>query len=59
MLSRNPPDMYIMSEKAVGFDWKKKKMLTLRHTAGKDTCKYSRVKRKRGEEAPAEATLFE
>jgi hypothetical protein len=51
--------MYIMSEKAVGSDWKKKKMLTLRHTAGKDTCKYSRVKRKRGEEAPAEATLFE
>ena len=59
LLKLNAGDMYIMSEKAVGFDWKKKKILTLRHAAGKDTCKYSRVKRKRGEEAPAEVTLFE
>lgn len=29
-------DMYIMSEKAVGFDWKKKKIPTLRHAAGCD-----------------------
>ena len=27
-------DIYIMSEKAVGNDWKKKKILTLRHSAG-------------------------
>lgn len=27
-------DMYIMSEKAVGTDWKKKKIYTLRHAAG-------------------------
>jgi len=27
-------DMYIMSEKAVGFDWKSKKILTLRHATG-------------------------
>ena len=58
LLKLNAGDMYIMSEKAVGFDWKKK-ILTLRHAAGKDTCKYSRVKRKRGEECPAEVTLFE
>jgi len=28
-------DMYIMSEKAVGNDWKKKTIMTLRHAAGK------------------------
>lgn len=27
-------DIYYMSEKAVGFDWKKKKIMTLRHAAG-------------------------
>lgn len=27
-------DIYVMSEKAVGYDWKKKKILTLRHAAG-------------------------
>jgi hypothetical protein len=27
-------DMYIMSEKAVGWDWKRRKVLTLRHAAG-------------------------
>jgi len=27
-------DLYIMSEKAVGFDWKKRTILTLRHAAG-------------------------
>lgn len=30
----NHGDMYIMSEKAVGFDWKKRKIPTLRHAAG-------------------------
>jgi hypothetical protein len=29
-------DMYAMSEKAVGFDWKKKKIFTLRHATGCD-----------------------
>jgi len=28
-------DLYVMSEKAVGFDWKKKVVYTLRHAAGK------------------------
>jgi hypothetical protein len=27
-------DMYIMSQKAIGQDWKKSSMLTLRHSAG-------------------------
>lgn len=30
----NSGDIYIMSEKAVGFDWKKKRICTLRHCAG-------------------------
>jgi hypothetical protein len=30
----NDGDMYFMSEKAVGFDWKSKKIATLRHAAG-------------------------
>lgn len=30
----NDGDMYMMSEKAVGFDWKKKKIQTLRHSTG-------------------------
>ena len=30
----NNGDLYIMSEKATGFDWKKKKIPTLRHAAG-------------------------
>ena len=30
----NDGDMYIMSEKAVGFDWLKKKTTTLRHSTG-------------------------
>ena len=30
----NDGDMYIMSEKAVGFDWLKKKITTLRHSTG-------------------------
>jgi hypothetical protein len=28
--------MYVMSEKAVGFDWKKRIVPTLRHAAGCD-----------------------
>ena len=30
----NHGDVYIMSEKAVGYDWKKRSKLTLRHAAG-------------------------
>jgi hypothetical protein len=30
----NDGDMYIMSDKAVGFDWKKRNIMTLRHAAG-------------------------
>jgi hypothetical protein len=33
-ITLNDGDMYIMSEKAVGFDWLKKKIATLRHAAG-------------------------
>jgi hypothetical protein len=46
----NHGDVYIMSEKAVGFDWKKQKIYTLRHAAGSK--KYTETgvnKRKRSE----------
>lgn len=43
-LSLNHGDLYIMSEKAVGFDWKKRKIPTLRHAAGAD--KYLTIKSK-------------
>lgn len=33
-------DCYIMSDKAVGFDWKKRSKLTLRHGAGIENSKY-------------------
>ena len=33
-LSIRHGDIYVMGEKAVGFDWKKKKIYTLRHAAG-------------------------
>jgi hypothetical protein len=39
----NHGDMYIMSEKAVGYDWKKRKIPTLRHAAGCD--KYLIIKK--------------
>jgi len=32
----NDGDIYLMSEKAVGYDWKKKNKVTLRHAAGCD-----------------------
>ena len=38
----NDGDMYIMSEKAVGFDWLKKKIATLRHSTG--SSKFTGVK---------------
>ncbi len=36
VLSLDGGDIYIMSEKAVGTDWKSKKIMTLRHAAGCD-----------------------
>jgi len=36
MIPLEPGDMYVMSEKAVGTDWKKKTILTLRHATGCD-----------------------
>jgi hypothetical protein len=36
-------DMYIMSEKAVGNDWRKKKICTLRHSAGIKGSKYTEI----------------
>ncbi len=41
----NDGDMYAMSEKAVGFDWLKKNIPTLRHAAGCD--KYTVIKPKK------------
>lgn len=43
-ISLNNGDMYIMSEKAVGYDWKKSKILTLRHSAGITNSKYTLIK---------------
>lgn len=40
-------DIYVMSEKAIGYDTKKSSLYTLRHAAGKDTCLYAKTKRKR------------
>ena len=37
-------DCYIMSEKASGFDWKKRSIATLRHAAGKSDSKYLKIK---------------
>jgi hypothetical protein len=42
-LELNNGDMYIMSEKAVGYDWKKSSRYTLRHSAGSN--KYTSLKR--------------
>lgn len=39
-LTLNNGDMYIMSEKAVGNDWKKRNIYTLRHAAGIKNSKY-------------------
>ena len=39
-----PGDIYIMSEKAVGTDWKKKKIPTLRHATG--CAKFTTIKKK-------------
>lgn len=36
-----PGDLYVMSEKAVGTDWRKKNILTLRHASG--AVKYTKL----------------
>lgn len=40
-LNINSGDIYIMSEKTTGYDWKKRSLFTLRHSAGAD--KYTKV----------------
>ena len=47
----NDGDMYIMSEKAVGFDWLKKKIATLRHSTG--SSKFTGVKSEKEEQDKA------
>lgn len=46
-LSLNHGDMYIMSEKAVGYDWKKRKIPTLRHAAGANSYLVIKEKKKK------------
>ena len=41
----NHGDFYVMSEKATGFDWKRRKIPTLRHAAG--AAKFLRIKEKK------------
>jgi len=38
-------DMYFMSEKAIGTDWKRRNVYTLHHGAGSKGCKYLQFKR--------------
>ena len=40
VLTLNHGDLYVMSEKAVGTDWHKKIIYTLRHAAGVEGSKY-------------------
>ena len=37
-ITLNSGDMYIMSNKAVGYDWKERSKMTLRHAAGSNEC---------------------
>jgi hypothetical protein len=41
----NNGDMYLMSEKATGCDWKRSSIPTLRHAAGKESSRYLRLNR--------------
>lgn len=43
-LTLDSGDMYIMSEKAVGTDWKRRNIYTLRHSAGIEGSKYLKIK---------------
>ena len=40
----NAGDIYVMSDKSVGFDWKKSSIFTLRHAGGVEGSKYLKVK---------------
>lgn len=42
-LTLNCGDMYLMSEKAVGWDWRRGSILTLRHSAGKEGSTYLKI----------------
>ncbi len=44
VLMLNHGDLYVMSEKATGYDWKSKSTPTLRHAAGCD--KFTTIKKK-------------
>ena len=50
-------DMYIMEEKAVGTDWRRSCIFTLRHAAGAE--KYLKEKRKEGSDEVAKEKLLE
>ena len=39
----NNEDMYLMSEKATGCDWKRSSICTIRHAAGKEGCRYLKL----------------
>jgi len=54
IITLNDADLYIMSEKATGNDWKKKKSLTLRHAAGCD--KFTTIKPKKPAKKPKAKT---
>ena len=43
-ITLNNGDMYMMSEKAVGHDWKKRNSYTLSHSAGMDGSSYLKLK---------------
>ena len=56
----NHGDIYAMSEKAVGFDWKRSSILTLRHSAGSYSYLENEMKRicKKGGSTPPLQTPF-
>lgn len=48
-LNLNAGDLYFFSDKAVGYDFMRSSQVTLRHAAGKDTCKYAESKKRQRE----------
>lgn len=49
-------DVFVLSEKATGYDWRSSSFLTWRHAAGADTCQYVKPKLTKAEkESVAEA----
>ena len=49
IIKLNHGDIYVMSEKATGCDWKTRKIMTLRHAAGAK--KYTMIKKRKAEKA--------